>query len=327
MKILVLRFSSIGDIVLTTPVVRALHLQLGAEVHFLTKDAFATLLSPNPYLHRVHGFQKEVTEVLAVLKKERFDHVVDLHRNLRSLRVRLALGRPSSSFPKLNASKWLLVHTGIDLLPRVHIVDRYFRAAAPLGVVNDGRGLDHFIPENEEVRLESLDVQLAPGGYTAFALGANHATKQLPEDRMLEICRASGRPVVLLGGRAEQPLGERLAATGGPHVVNACGRLSLHQSASVIRQSAAVITHDTGMMHVAAALRKDIVSVWGNTVPAFGMTPYMPEGQGGHTLFEIPGLSCRPCSKLGYPKCPRGHFRCMRDHDAAAIAAAAEIKK
>ncbi|MCC6462295.1 MAG: glycosyltransferase family 9 protein [Saprospiraceae bacterium] len=326
MKILILRFSSIGDIVLTSPVIRVLQQQLGAEIHFLTKSAFAPVLSPNPYLHRVWSFQKEVTEVLPQLRQERFDWVIDLHHNLRSLRVKWALRRPSRSFDKLNFEKWLLVQTGINRLPRQHIVHRYLQTVAHLGVHYDGEGLDYFIPPDQECDPSSLSPQLA-GGYFAFVIGATHATKRLPEPKIIEVCQTLQKPVVLLGGAAEAETGARVAAASGPLVVNLCQRLSLHQSASLVLQAEQVITHDTGLMHIAAAFRKPIVSVWGNTVPAFGMFPFYPDGMDRNVSLEVSGLNCRPCSKIGHKTCPKGHFRCLNDLKTAQICAALDLEK
>lgn len=322
MKILLLRFSSIGDIVLTTPVARCLSRQLGAEVHFFTKRAFVPVLEPNPYVSRVFSFEKELSETLPALRRERYDWVLDLHHNLRSARVKWSLGRPAGSFDKLNLEKWLLVHTGIDRLPDRHIVHRYMATAEHLGVRYDGQGLDYFIPESEEVDVRGFAPGVMPGAYVAFAIGANHATKRMPEEKIADVCRRIPSAVLLLGGEAEQAAGARIAATAGPHVHDLCGRLSLHQSASVLRQSARVATHDTGLMHIAAALRKPIVSLWGNTVPKFGMYPFYPDGMALNTTFEVAGLPCRPCSKIGYDRCPKGHFRCMNDLDTAAIAEA-----
>ncbi|MBK9338683.1 MAG: glycosyltransferase family 9 protein [Lewinellaceae bacterium] len=319
MKILLLRFSSIGDIVLTTPLARCLKQQLGAEVHFLTKQAFAPILTPNPHINRVFTFDKNLAEVLPALRREHYDWVLDLHHNLRSARVKWALGRPARAFDKLNIEKWLLVHTGINRLPDTHIVHRYMATAGHLGVRYDGQGLDYFIPDAEEVHLPALAPGLVTGNYIAFVIGANYATKRLPTDKIAAVCRRIGQPVLLLGGKAEQAAGAQIAAAAGSHVLDFCGRLSLHQSASVVRQAAKVATHDTGLMHIAAAFRKPVVSFWGNTVPAFGMYPLYPDGSDGSTIFEVPGLSCRPCSKIGYDRCPRGHFRCMNDLDAAAI--------
>lgn len=324
MKILVLRFSSIGDIVLTTPVVRCLKQQSGAEVHFLTKTAYEQILLPNPHIDRVFSFQKDVREVLPALQAERYDLVVDLHRNLRSFHVKWSLGRPTRSFDKLNFEKWLLVNTGIDRLPDVHIAERYMQTVRHLGVVYDGQGLDYFIPPEEEVQISGYSTGLSPGNYVAFVLGATHATKRLPTAKAAKICQQMDQPVVLLGGKAEE---EAARAIVGSKVVNLCGRLTLHQSASVVRQAAAVLTHDTGMMHIAAAFRKPIVSVWGNTIPKFGMYPLYPTGMDRNSSVEVKGLSCRPCSKIGFDRCPRNHFRCMNDIPDGEILSAINVPK
>ncbi len=326
MKILVLRFSSIGDIVLTSPVLRCLKQQLGAEIHFLTKRPFAAVVEPNPYVDRVFTFEKEVTECLPDLKSARYDWVIDLHHNLRSQRIKLALGRPARSFDKLNWEKWLLVNTGIDRLPDVHIVQRYMATVAHLGVKYDGQGLDYFIPPDQEVNPADLDSSLAEGNYVAFVLGATHATKRLPLEKMVDICAGIQRSIVLLGGKAEAATAQFLVGKLlNQALVDVSGKCTLHQSASLVRQSAVVLTHDTGLMHIAAALRKPIVSVWGNTVPKFGMYPLYPDGMDRNNSIEVLGLRCRPCSKIGYDRCPKGHFRCMMEVDVEEVARQVEM--
>ncbi len=316
-KILVIRFSSIGDIVLTTPVVRCLKKQLGAEIHYLTKQAYLTLLEANPYLDKIFTIEKKVAEVLPALKQERYDCIIDLHKNLRSLQVRRALGVKVFSFQKLNLEKWLLVRFKINRLPEVHIVDRYLAAAAPLGVQNDGLGLDYFLPE------APLAIDRPQSPYVAFAIGAAHQTKRLPTGKIIEICKKLTCQVVLLGGKGEANEGDIIARESGNHVLNFCGKISLHESAAVIRSAAKVITHDTGMMHIAAAFHKEILSVWGNTVPEFGMSPYFGEAGNKNTIFEVKNLPCRPCSKIGFNKCPQGHFRCMNEIQTEKIVRAA----
>lgn len=326
MKVLVIRFSSIGDIVLTTPVVRALKQQAGAEVHFLTKSAYRSIVEPNPNIDRVYAIEKKVGEVLPQLRREGYQYIFDLHRNLRSMQVKLALFRVRHySFDKLNLEKWLLVNFKVNQLPKVHIVDRYLDAASVLKLKNDGRGLDYFIPPGDEVDTDRLissggdaikplaGEQLPELPYTAFVIGAAHATKRLPTERIIEWCSRIPGPVILLGGPEDAVAGAEIAAAAGRHVLNACGRCRLHQSASIVRQAKLVITHDTGLMHIAAAFHKEIWSVWGSTVPALGMYPYYPEGMARNRIFEVGGLRCRPCSKIGFPECPKGHFRCMRE--------------
>jgi ADP-heptose:LPS heptosyltransferase len=311
-KILVIRFSSIGDIVLASPVIRCLREQVpGCELHFLTKKQYHPLVSGNPNLDKIYLYERNFHELIPLLQAEKYDFITDLHRNYRSWYIRSRLLRRSGSFPKLNIRKWIFVRLKLNLLPPVHLVDRYFHAVHKLGVRYDGKGLDYYIPPDEEIRAG----ELFPGtekGFIAFAIGARHSTKLLPPEKVTGVCEKAGKPVILLGGKEDVERGREILGQTGGNVHNGCGILSLSQSASVIRQADALITNDTGMMHIGAAFRKKIVSVWGNTVPAFGMYPLYPEGM-GHLgrIVEVKGLRCRPCSKLGYSRCPKGHFNCM----------------
>jgi len=322
-KILVVRFSSIGDIVLTSPVVRILKQQLDCELHYLCKKAYFPVLEANPYIDRIHLLEDNRRELVRSLRAERFDLIVDLHRNLRSLGFKWALRRPSVAFDKINLAKWLIVNWKWDRLPRKHIVDRYLDTVYGLGVRYDGLGLDYFIPEGEEVDPGTwLSEKDAP--YLALVIGAAHATKRLPPEQLIQLCRNIHIPVLLLGGAGDEAVGRQVAAEAGDHVFNTCGSLSLNQSASLVRQARKVITHDTGLMHIAAAFRKEVLSLWGNTIPEFGMYPFLPAGKGKSLLFEVEGLSCRPCSKIGFAACPKGHFRCMRHQDLDRVASLAQ---
>ena len=163
--------------------------------------------------------------------------------------------------------------------------------------------------------------------FIAFVIGAKHFTKQLPAEKIISICNKLNRPVILLGGKEDFDKGQTVqaAVSSGssgkqPLVYNACGKYNLNQSASLVKQAEKIITHDTGLMHIAAAFRKEIVSVWGNTIPEFGMTPYFGDVKIRNLKSEVQNLSCRPCSKLGYPKCPKGHFKCMNEINEEEIA-------
>jgi ADP-heptose:LPS heptosyltransferase len=317
MKVLLIRFSSIGDIVLTTPVIRIVKTQVdNAEVHFATKISYKGLIESNPYVDKGHYLGDNLQDLIRELRQEKFDFIIDLHNNLRTRIIKLALGVRSSSFNKLNFEKWLIVNFKIDKLPHVHIVERYLAAAAPLGVKNDSLGLDFFIPEKDQVPLEWLPEELRQG-YVAYAIGGQHFTKKLPVERMIELCDKINKPIVLLGGKEDFENGEKVREffeqpTSNKKksvIYNACGKFNLNQSASIVKQAQYVFTHDTGLMHIAAAFRKEIFSIWGNTIPLFGMYPYRTR----FTVLENNKLNCRPCSKIGYDKCPKGHFKCMYD--------------
>lgn len=325
-KILIIRFSSIGDIVLTTPVVRCVKQQVkDAEVHFLTKKSFASVIEHNPFIDRKIYLEGELAALIPELKQEKYDFVIDLHNNIRTLNLKSKLGVKSFSFNKLNIEKWLLVNLKMNRMPNVHIVDRYMETVKSLGVVNDGKGLDYFISQEDGNAIQKLPEEFQKD-YIAFVIGAKHNTKKLPADKIISICKKLSRPIVLMGGKEDLDVGEKIASAiqtsnlGPQTVFNACGKFSLNESAALIKQSFKVISHDTGLMHIAAAFKKEIISIWGNTVPEFGMYPYYGSFEIRNSNFEIKNLSCRPCSKIGFDKCPKGHFRCMVEQDEMKIA-------
>ena len=313
MKILVVRFSSIGDIVLTTPVVRVLA-KAGYEVHFLTKKAYVQVLEGNPYIEQIHLLADDWSTMIQDLKRQHFNHVVDLHHNLRTARLKAQLGVSCSSFPKINWQKWLAVHASTSFLPDLHIVDRYFKAVQPLSLENDGFGLEFYFPDDFSFSTgEFLDsAGVKNDQYLAWVIGGAHQTKCYPEDKIAEVLSLIKSNIVLVGGPDEQEMGERLQNRFAK-VVNSCGLLSIAESAMLIKDALKVLTNDTGMMHIAAAFKKQMVVFWGNTIPEFGMYPYLPDSKENYINLQIEGLRCRPCSKIGFEQCPKKHFRCMRD--------------
>lgn len=322
-KFLIVRFSSIGDIVLTTPVMRHLKNQVeNSQIHFLTKKSYTPLLEANPYVDRVLSFDGDMKACLRTLKGEEYDYIIDLHHNIRTARIKLGLKRMDFSVKKLNVLKWLYVNLNMDRMPRVHMVDRNLDTIRLFTEKNDGKGLDYFIPDHQKVDLSSLPPAFGKG-YLALAIGAQHETKKLPQASLIELCEKIKVPVIILGGPGDKEVGTSIVeALPEKEILNACGAYSIHQSASLVQQSRALITHDTGLMHIGAAFQKKIISIWGNTVPEFGMYPYRPDPES--VIFEVPGLKCRPCSKIGHQSCPKKHFKCMLDQDLDGLAAKAE---
>jgi ADP-heptose:LPS heptosyltransferase len=326
-KILIIRFSSIGDIVLTTPVVRTVKVQLdNAEIHFCTKKRYHSLLKANPYIDKIICLDNSLGELIQKLKKEKYDYIIDLHNNIRTRIIKNILRVKNYCFKKLNYEKWLMVKFKINKLPNIHIVDRYMETVKPLGIKKDTLGLDYFIPDEDVIKLDQLP-EMFRKGYVAYAIGGQHNTKILPVNRMIELCDKVNKPIILVGGKEDYENGEKIAnffnktEFSAPYeasllelnkkteIFNACGKFNLNQSASLIKQAKIVFSHDTGMMHIAAAFKKEVFSIWGNTIPGFGMYPYNTK----FTILENNKLKCRPCSKLGYPRCPLGHFKCMND--------------
>jgi ADP-heptose:LPS heptosyltransferase len=323
-KVLIIRFSSIGDIVLTTPVIRCLKKQVpGVTIHFAVKHAFRQVVESNPYIDKVHVLHDDLDELIAALQHERFDYVIDLHHNLRTLQVKRALKTKSFSFHKLNVQKWLLTNLKWNNMPNIHIVDRYLDTVASLGVKNDGGGLDYFIPADDKVKDRDIPTS-HQAGYVGLVIGAAHATKRLPLHKLTELCDKIDHPVILLGGKEDYQMGKTLAALDPIKVYNACGKFNLNESADLVQRAKLIITHDTGLMHIAAAFKRPIVSIWGNTVPDFGMYPYYGERYlqrraNPFDIVEVSKLRCRPCSKIGYDTCPKGHFKCMEHIQMEAL--------
>lgn len=322
-KVLIIRFSSIGDIVLTTPVIRNIKQQLNegdVEVHFLSKTQFKGILEHNPYIDKLHLIDDKVAPILEELKEERFDYVFDLHRNLRSSKVKRALGIMDFTFKKYNIQKWILVNFKINKMPDMHIVDRYMETTKAFNIGNDNKGLDYFIPKEDEIDFTTFPSEFQ-NQFVAFAIGGQHQGKMLPNHKIIEICNGLKSPVILLGGKEDVANGTEISEKSTHTVYNACGEFNLNQSASILNQSMAVITHDTGLMHIASALKKKVISIWGATVPEFGMYPYLPGD--GSKIIEPKGVS-RPYSKLGNKQWYKPAFTGMEKIDIAEVIKAVE---
>ena len=321
MKFLIIRFSSIGDIVLTSPIVRRLKSRYpDSEIHFVTKKAFAGLVRYNPYIDKVHILDGSLRELISQLRKESFDYVIDLHDNIRSRLIKIFLKKPCRTYNKQRFRRWLLVKTGKNTM-RGDIVSRYAETLLRLDVKDDGKGLDFFVSPDTSVDINSLPEGFEKG-YVAMVVGTMHFTKQLPLKKQVDICKNLSYPVLLLGGPKESELAEQIIKLSGKkNIVNACGKYSLSESALWVKESKAVITNDTGLMHVAAAYDKPIFATYGNSVSAFGFDPYRVKSS---FIFEV-NLPCRPCTKFGGKYCPKGHFNCMNLLDGVAIAEKASL--
>ena len=314
-KILCIRFSSIGDIILTTPIVRVLKAQFPhAEIHVATKASFAHLWEGNPYVHQVHGFDGNIWKFAQELRHEGFDAVYDLHKNLRSHVLCLLLGKIPKQINKYTSARNTFIKKKINKLPG-HLVDRNL---ASLGLSPDGKGLDYYIPAASQVNLTDYGIKKP---FVLFAIGAAHQTKVLSYPKMIELIDSIPQQVVLVGDDWDEKIGYRLAMLFPEKVLNLCSQTSISQSASLAQQADMVIAHDSSMMHISAALKHpNLFTLWGSTHVGLGFTPYKTS----FTVIENTNLTCRPCSTQGSNVCPLGHFNCMNSLDLSAIKDAAQ---
>ena len=320
LRILLIRFSSTSDILLTTPVIRVISQQIkGAEIHFLVNKKNQEILKANPHIAKIHVFQGDTKDTVEALRVENFDYIVDLQHNRRSKRICQQLNLPCSFLRTHSFKRWFFVRIKINTLPHKHLVERYFETVESLHVKNDQQGLEYYIPENEQFDTDDLPI-FFEDGYVAVNLDAERNTQRIPTAKIVEIATILHKPVILLGGKEVKDIGQEIVSQLGDRAFNACGEFSFNQQASLIQQSACVLTGDSAFMHIAAALGKPVCSVWGSTVPEFGKYPYIPEQRHQFRMFEICSLKCRPCGQRGYKKCPRRHFRCMTKISAMEIA-------
>ena len=304
MKILVIRFSAIGDILLTFPVVEALqHKYPSVEIHFLTKPSNKSVLELLSGKVQPRFLQESLVQTATQLRRERYDLVIDLHNNLRTFLLQVLMLKGSwNRFRKLNFQKWLLTSFKWNTLPKVHVVDRYAQAAK----VN---------PTSVTLVVNNPAFDSLPSNYVAWVLGATFSTKQYPLSKLIETIERLDMPIILLGGDKENALASSLQAHF-PSLISLVGKTSLTEAASVLSKAKVVVTNDTGLMHLAAFYGKPMVCIWGNTVPEFGMYPYQST-----PVFhaQVRNLSCRPCSKIGHNTCPKGHFDCMLKQQSVEI--------
>ena len=328
MKILVIRFSSAGDIVCMTLALRRLRERFPeATIEMVTKAGFAGLLRTNTVIDRLRTIsdQASLREALSMawsLRAERFDVVIDLHSSLRSRVITSFL--VGSRHLRLRKSPLRRVGPVADD-SGIPIPLRYLQVLEPLGVDQQNGRLEFPVVGVEPVRSVLSEI-----GYLVVAPGARHATKRWSPERFAasaaRTADAAGcRGIVLIGGGdAKGEVREtiqHLSALGTDlQIVDLCGECDWEQTARTIADAEILLTNDSVAGHLAAAVGTPVVSIFGSTVPAFGFVPHADAVE----VVEVEGLSCRPCTRIGRHICPEGHFRCMKEIDATHVSDAAE---
>lgn len=315
-RVVAVRFSSLGDLVLTTPLLRALRARHPrAHLTVVTKAEYALLFAHSPQLNEVIGWDPAsgLGPLARQLRAGRFTHRMDLHRSLRSRALRLLVGGRWSSYPKHRLARAALIRLKRDWYrDRRPVAERYFDAARGLDLAPDGgppevflhsgsvREADRFLAEHGLGRQRTL---------VAVAPGAAQATKRWPERHWTALLGAlvsAGRDVVVVGGPGERELAGRVAAAGGAQAASAAGAFDLLGTGALLRRARGLVAGDTGVAHLATAVGTPAVVLMGPTVGTFGFLPYRARA----TVLERP-LSCRPCSSQGGERCPLDHHNCL----------------
>ncbi len=307
-KILILRLSSLGDIVLTTPLLVALREKYPeSRIDLVIASEYETLAQVLPAVSRVHVFNKRsgFSGLLALrnqLREEKYDYVLDVHDVLRTKILRQGLGKHVSVIDKRTFKRWLLVKFKYDLLKgEPDVIGRYFEAAKKLGITDDGRA----------PTLKATHVR--DPKRIAIAPSARHWNKRWPVEhfqRLGNTLLEKGYELTFYGSRAEIALIEeiRKGLHNGKHR-SLAGELDLTDAAHSLAKCSAAITNDSGLLHVAEAVGTPVVALFGPTVKQFGFAPRAASA----VVLEVEGLYCRPCTAIGSSECPEKHFRCMRE--------------
>jgi heptosyltransferase-2 len=328
LRILIVRLSSMGDIILTTPLIRALRARHPeAEITFLTKRSFAPLVADSPHLTRViayHPAQQSLLSLAKELRAARYTHLLDLHGTLRGRALRLLVPGPWRGYRKRRVEREVLIRFKKNIYrDNVPEPERYFEAAADLDVRPDGQPPEMFVHPDAQERADAWLRKALPNDRPLVALvpGAAHFTKRWPVESWQALAAKlgkAGHAIVVLGGPEYARECTAIAAAGGPHAANAAGPFGLQETAAVLGRSQVCIVGDTGVMHMASATRTPIALLLGPTVGTFGFLPYRAE-----SIVIERDMSCRPCSAQGGPRCPLGHHRCLREISAEQVLVAA----
>ncbi len=313
LRILCVRFSSIGDVLLTTPLVRALHRRHpDAELYFVTKQAMAPLVVENPHLTQVIelGAKERIADLARRLRVLRPTHALDLHGSLRSTALRWLVPCQWSRYSKRKFARTTLIATKINIYGKpVPVPERYFEAARDLDVQPDGGPPEFFLAPAARAHMAHwlAEVGLDPKPFAVIAPGAAHATKRWPIPHwqaLTDRLRQLGYGVVAVGGAQDRELVDAL----GARVINVAGEFALQETGACLARAAVLVSGDTGVMHMASGVGTPVVALFGPTVEPFGFFPYTKRA----TVLER-DLSCRPCSAMGTERCPLGHHRCLQD--------------
>ncbi len=328
-KTLVIRFSSVGDIVLSTPLLRVLRSKFPqSQIDYVTRKEFAELVKSNHHLNFTYELNSsDGFDGLRALKKKirakGYDFIIDIHNSLRSRYLRFGLGAAEIvTINKRVGKRWLLVHFKKNFYKEiVSVADRYIEPLKKFGIENDEKGLELHIPDNVlfDVSNKLAALKLHRFERTiGMCPAAKHATKRWPQERFAELgarfAHDHRAKLLLFGGAEDVGLCSAIAAfinsnAGSERATDLSGQLSLLETAAAMQYCDVIVTNDSGLMHIAAAMKKKLFAIFGSTVREFGFFPYGTE----NVVIERAGLYCRPCSHIGLERCPEGHFRCMNE--------------
>lgn len=332
-KILIIRLSSIGDIILTTPLVRAVRDKYpNAQIDFLVKHQFKSLMEHNPHLSNLITFDKSKDDIKLLkksVKQSSYDWIIDIHKNFRSHFLTRNVGAGLvTRYNKQIFKRQLLVWFGINRFGKAKpVIERYFEALTSKDIIYDGKGTEVFVSKRDseeiEVLLKSIDDK-NNGGMIAVCPGASFSNKRwLPAEFAKvadQLSRNQQATIVLLGGPEDVELCDQIKSRMEVVAYNYAGKLSLLGSAAMLSKSDLAITNDSGLMHLAQSQGTSVVAVFGPTTKELGYFPIPKKSK----VLQV-DIDCRPCTHNGLDKCPKGHFNCMNKITSDMVLDSAQV--
>ncbi len=325
-SILIIRLSSIGDVLLTTPLIRILkNYYPDSRIDFMTTKINFDLLKFNPNINILIEYDKSlsINEILKfkdnIIKESNYDLIIDLQNNLRSKILTSAVQAHVYKFNKRRLYKIKLVYFKYKVKDYLQIPDLYVNSLNELSILPDGLGLEFWLkkdlknktyPFKEILTSNILKIAIAPG--------AHHFTKRWTKEKYIELCKELVNKyysnISLIGGSEDEKLCQEICDSVGTNCQTFAGKISLLDSAEIINDSDLTITNDTSIMHISAARQVPTVAIFGSTIPEFGFSPYMVNNR-----IVQNDMKCRPCTHIGKKKCPKGHFNCMNTIEVNAV--------
>lgn len=314
MRIAIIRLSSMGDILLSSPIVLALHKSYPkATIDFYTKDTMQSIIEEHPGISKVYLWNCKakdgLNDMINQIENRQYDRIVDLQNNWRSRRLTRMLSGKLHRVNKEGFRRRILVHFGWNILRKRHVIRRYYSC------------ISDFCPSPLQERIELPDTQSTPlthllsprtstGNFIVWAIGAKHFTKRLPNSIIAKTIQSIPHSVILIGDSTDCENAQRILAhlPKGHNVIDLTGKTSFLESVELIKRARLTLANDSLMMHVAAGSGKPLISFWGSTTPELGFRPLSNHA----TLISAPKkLSCQPCHTAGRSSCPKKHFNCM----------------
>lgn len=304
---MIIRFSSLGDVILISPVIKKLFVS-GYEVDVLTKKKYNEILKLNPEITNILLLDdyKSLWALIKIIKSKNYYRIIDLHRNLRTFIIKLFFSFKTIVYKKYRLRRFFLVRFKLNFLKSNSVIKNYLNSLTKLNIVIKSN--DYFYKLKYEIKNISRNIQLLlkKKNIITIAPFAYHLTKEWVYYPGLIQLLKKKNTIIIIGEEKDY---QKANVWKEKNVINLCGRLNFNEMIALIDKSKLLVCNDSGIMHLGAGTKTPIISFFGSTVKEFGFTPLRK----GVYIIEDKLVRCRPCDYHGKSRCPKKHFSCMKN--------------